>query len=183
MFVLYALLCLETWTTMSPLCCSSNMALKILDYVLTKNMMMQQMAPTEKWAGFFWSSNMMRGKSIPYPLLNCSKCSAWHYMLRPHRRQQNQFLNNNGWRPNPNPSSLTRHTHSVSSPRVASFAALVTIEQITSHMYTSYYWASNIKHCTLDTFKSNTLKWSHECHMAATIGNRHAPSELMTCEI
>ena len=134
-FVLYALLCLETWTTMSPLCCSSNIALKILDYVLTKNMMMQQMAPTEKWAGFFWSSNMMRGKSIPYPLLNCSKCSAWHYMLRPHRRQQNQFLNNNGWRPNPNPSSLTRHTHSVSSPRVAPFAALVTIEQITSHIH------------------------------------------------
>ena len=116
-FVLYALLCLETWTTMSPLCCSSNIALKILDYVLTKNMMMQQMAPTEKWAGFFWSSNMMRGKSIPYPLLNCSKCSAWHYMLRPHRRQQNQFLNNNGWRPNPNPSSLTRHTHTESRLR------------------------------------------------------------------
>ena len=74
-FVLYAVLCLETWTTMSPLCCSSNMALKILGCVFTKNMM-QQMAPTEKWAGYFFKqpydeSPMLRGKSISYPLLNC----------------------------------------------------------------------------------------------------------------
>ena len=85
-------------------------------------------------------------------------------MLRPQRRQQNQFLNNNGRRPNPNPSSLTRHTHSVSSPRVAPLAALVIFEQITSHIHwletSSYYWACNIKHCTLDTIESNTLKLS-----------------------